>query len=92
MEDSLQGVLRDFYNKLNKTEKLLLYTCITDLAGYTFLLMAFLILSGKFLINFVVILLIFFPIISGITMVSVYNCINLLLIKYLNISIYFIVL
>ncbi|PKY46297.1 hypothetical protein RhiirA4_444251 [Rhizophagus irregularis] len=68
MEDSLQGVLRDFYNKLNKTEKLLLYTCITDLAGYTFLLMAFLILSGKFLINFVVILLIFFPIISGITM------------------------
>ncbi|POG65738.1 hypothetical protein GLOIN_2v1844569 [Rhizophagus irregularis DAOM 181602=DAOM 197198] len=68
MEDSLQGVLRDFYNKLNKTEKLLLYTCITDLAGYTFLLMSFLILSGKFLINFVVILLIFFPIISGITM------------------------
>ncbi|RGB40416.1 hypothetical protein C1646_663885 [Rhizophagus diaphanus] len=71
MEDSLQGVLRDFYNKLNITEKLLLYTCITDLAGYTFLLMAFLILSGKFLINFVAILLIFFPIISGITMDNV---------------------
>lgn len=71
MNDSLQDVLRDFYDKLNKTEKLLLYIYITDVAGYTFLLITFLILSGKFLVNFIAILLIFFPIISGITMVSV---------------------
>ena len=93
--DSLQGVLSCFYKKLRYIEKIFLYSFIADMVGYTILFLAFLISTGEIKYNFVTIILVFFPMISGITMVKYLLFINnLLIIKYfdfVNIP-YFIVL
>ncbi|RGB21787.1 hypothetical protein C1646_777251 [Rhizophagus diaphanus] len=67
-DDTLQGILRIFYRKLQFTEKILLYTYLIDMTGYTFLLTIYLLVSGRFVTNVASLALILFPIISGITM------------------------
>ena len=69
-DDTLQGILRIFYKKLQFTEKILLYAYLIDMTVYTFLFTIYILVSGKFVTNIPSLALIFFPIISGITMVS----------------------
>ncbi|GBC45816.2 uncharacterized protein OCT59_013681 [Rhizophagus irregularis] len=68
IEDSLQSVLRSFYKKLKYIEKIFLYMFLIDMIGYTILFITYLISTGTFYSNYIAIPLIFFPIISGITM------------------------
>ena len=70
--DSLEEVLSYFYKKLQYLEKMFFYLFLADMLGYAILYIAFLLLTGEILINFPFILFIFFPIISGITMVCVF--------------------
>ncbi|GES86442.1 hypothetical protein GLOIN_2v1501867 [Rhizophagus clarus] len=67
-DDTLQGVLRIFYRKLQFPEKIFLYAYLIDMIGYTLLFITFLSFTGYFFANFASILLVLFPIISGITM------------------------
>ncbi|SRR6266542_1589387 len=69
-EETLQSVLKKFYKKLNHVERKFLYVYLIDMFGYTIIYITFLFLSGGISGNFITILIIFFPIISGITMVS----------------------
>lgn len=71
IEDSLQSVLRSFYKKLKYIEKIFLYMFLIDMIGYTILFITYLISTGTFYSNYIAIPLIFFPIISGITMVYI---------------------
>ena len=71
-ENSLQGVLSYFYQNLKSVEKTLLFVFLADMAGYIILFITFLMLTGQFLLNSLLISLIFFPMISGITMVSIF--------------------
>ena len=69
-EETLQSVLKKFYKKLNHVERKFLYVYLIDMFGYTIIYITFLFLSGGISGNFITILIIIFPIISGITMVS----------------------
>lgn len=71
IEDSLQSVLQNFYKKLKYIEKIFLYIFLIDMIGYTILFIAYLISTGTFYSNYIAIPLVFFPIISGITMVYI---------------------
>ncbi|GBC24910.2 uncharacterized protein OCT59_009429 [Rhizophagus irregularis] len=67
-DDTLQGILRIFYKKLQISEKILLYAYLIDMTGYTFLFTIYLLVSGRFITNAASLALLLFPIISGITM------------------------
>ncbi|CAB5387117.1 unnamed protein product [Rhizophagus irregularis] len=64
----LYRILRKFYKGLKRIEKVFLYTYIIDMFIYSFLFVSTLILTGEFDMYFILIPLIFFPIISGIIM------------------------
>ncbi|CAB4440004.1 unnamed protein product [Rhizophagus irregularis] len=64
----LYRILRKFYGELKRIEKFFLYTFIIDMVTYSLLFVGSLILAGNFEIHFIIIPLIFFPIISGIIM------------------------
>jgi hypothetical protein len=69
-DDTLQGVLRIFYKKLKYAEKIFLYVYLIEMIGYIFIFFNFLLSSGKLYINISTLILVLFPIISGIIMVS----------------------
>ncbi len=69
-EETLQSVLKKFYKKLNHVERKFLYAYLIDMFGYTIIFITFLFLSTNIRFNYMAILFIIFPIISGITMVS----------------------
>ncbi|CAB5308560.1 unnamed protein product [Rhizophagus irregularis] len=64
----LYRILRKFYRELECIEKFFLCTYIIDMATYCFLFIGSLILTGHFEIDFLFILILGFPIISGIIM------------------------
>ncbi|POG79908.1 hypothetical protein GLOIN_2v1521932 [Rhizophagus irregularis DAOM 181602=DAOM 197198] len=64
----LYRILRKFYKGLKRIEKVFLYTYIIDMFIYSFLFVSTLILTGEFDMYFILIPLIFFPIISGMIM------------------------
>ncbi|PKB97312.1 hypothetical protein RhiirA5_506659 [Rhizophagus irregularis] len=64
----LYRILRKFYKGLKRIEKVFLYTYIIDMFIYSFLFVGTLFLTGEFDMYFILIPLIFFPIISGMIM------------------------
>ncbi len=72
---------RHYYNQLNSIEKLFLKIFITDIIGYSLLLLSFLIATKQFLRNIIVLSLLIFPIISGIITVRNYDFYNLYKLK-----------
>lgn len=68
--ETCTSVFRDYYNRLNKLERLFLIVYIIATAIYSILFVTFLILTGNFEKNYAYSLLLIFPIASGITTVS----------------------
>ena len=71
-EKTLYTILRDYYKNIGKLEKIFLITFVIDMIGYSILLISFLISTGKIIANCANILLLFFPLISGIVTVNIY--------------------
>lgn len=72
-EETLTMILSDYYLGLNKIEKLFYIGFIINTSIYAIIFITFLILSGKFDVNYPLIILLIFPIVSGITNVINYN-------------------
>src|SRR5687767_159180 len=64
-------IFRGYHRRLNRIERIFLYTFIIDISGYSVLFLSYLISTNKFGYNFVNILLLFFPLISGIITVII---------------------
>ncbi|CAB5179194.1 unnamed protein product [Rhizophagus irregularis] len=64
----LYRILRKFHRELKRVEKFFLYTYIIDMVTYCLLFIGTLILTGDFEVNFLLIPILFFPILSGIIM------------------------
>jgi hypothetical protein len=69
--DTLRCILRKFYKELKYTEKIFLFAYLIEMIVYTLLVITYLSLTVDFVLNCPVIIVIIFPIISGIIMVSI---------------------